>query len=60
LSPKMKTAPVVALVEDVKGQFNHVTEALAHVAEQLKQSNASVRMAHYRSRNWKHCGASAQ
>jgi len=56
----MKTAPVVALVEDVKGQFNHVTEALAHVAEQLKQSNASVRMAHYRSRNWKHCGSSAQ
>ena len=31
-SPKMKTAPVVALVEDVKGLLNHVTEALAHVA----------------------------
>jgi len=29
----MKTAPVVALVEDVKGQFNHVPETLAHVAE---------------------------
>ena len=47
---KMKTAPVVALVEDVKGQFNHVAEALAHVAEQLKQSYASMRMAYYRSR----------
>jgi len=27
-----------------------VTEALAHVAEQLKRSYASVRMAYYRSR----------
>jgi len=33
-----------------KGQFNHVAEALAQVAEQLKQSYASVRMAYYRSR----------
>ena len=49
-APKMKTAPVVTLVEDVKGQFNHVAKALARVAEQLKQSYASVRMAYYRSR----------
>jgi len=34
----MKTAPIMALVEDVKGQLDHLMEALAHVVEQLKRS----------------------
>lgn len=46
----MMAAQVVALVEDIKHQFQHVSDALAHVAAQLKQSVASVRMANYRSR----------
>jgi len=46
----MKTAPIMALVEDIKGQLNYLTEALAHVAEQLKWSYSSVRIAYYMSR----------